>query len=81
MASCSFGRAQLAFCEGRPAKMLLLAALKLEYCTLEPEWMATTPKVFDCVAGTAVVVAASEAANTMFLSCMMKMEMGEMILV
>ena len=72
MASCSFGRAQLAFWDLRPAKRLLLAALKLEYCTPEPEWMATRPKVSDLVLGRAVAVAAREAAKRTFLICMMK---------
>lgn len=70
MATCSLGRSQLASCFLKPAKILLLAALKLEYCTPEPECMATMPNVSDWVAGRAVVVAVRKAANERFLICM-----------
>ena len=51
--------------------MLLLAALKPAYCTAEPEWMEMTLKVLDSAVGAAAAVAASEAAKTMFLSCIL----------
>lgn len=53
-----------------------MAALKLAYCTLLPEWMETMPKVFSpafsaWAVGRAETVAAAEAARKRFLSCIL----------
>ena len=68
------GLAQDAFCDDRPAKRLLLAALKPAYCTLLPEWMATRLKVLDWLsvaAGRAVTAVMAEVARKRFLNCIL----------
>lgn len=51
--------------------MLLLAALKLSYCTPDPEWIETMPKVSDWALGAAEAEATREVAKRRFLICIM----------